>query len=962
MVQTRFQTRSVALILTAASALIFGTALATATPAVARAQSAASSKPSAPPQRTLPTGMNLTPTAALGADFEELRPGLRDYPDFAVSDAVSTALSPDGKTLLILTSGYNRVYDVPRKLQIKDEYVFVYDVTDRLPKFVQALPLHHAFDGIAWSPAGDAFYISGGEDDTVLTFGRAGGLWSQSKTPIMLGHVAGLGIGQKPVVAGVAVSPSGSTLIAANYENDSISVVDLTSAADQRKITEVELRPGKIDPAQKGVPGGEYPYWVTFASETKAYVSSLRDRQIVVVSLGAAPRVVSRISVIGTPSKMILNRDATKLFVALDNSDSVAEIDTAKDQVVGQFSVTAPPAIFANRQHFRGSNPNSLALSPDEQTLYVTDGGTNAVAVVRLKADSGEVAGLIPTGWYPHSVSVSGDGRQLYVINGKSPTGPNPKGCRTVTATKGPAADACYGSNQYILQLTRAGLLSLPTPEAAELARLTAQVARNDHFRIAATWEQGLTSEFLHTRIHHVIYIIKENRSYDQVLGDLGRGNGDPSLTLLPEPLTPNHHQIARQFVTLDNFDASGEVSGDGWNWSTAARATDELEKSMPLQYAASGPEYDYEGTNRTINVGIADSAARTAANPLSPNDPDLLPGTADAFAPDDSDGDAGAGYLWDAAIRAGLTFRNYGFFLDLNRYDAKPGDSNYLLPIHDPHAAGQVVATPTKPELMSTTDPYFRGFDLTYPDFWREQEWKREFDDYVAHKNLPTLELVRLMHDHLGLFETANDGVNTVETEMADNDYALGLVIDAVAKSPYRDDTLIFVVEDDAQNGPDHVDAHRTVALVAGAYVRQNVVVSEHYSTVNMLRTIEEVLGLAPLGLNDAAVEPMTQVFERTLRPWSYDARVPLVLRTTQLPLPPADPNAKIDPRAARYAHPRHDAAYWADRTSGMDFSDADKLDTDRFNHILWEGMRGPSVPFPSVAKAAPGDSDDPD
>jgi len=932
---------------------------------IARAQTPAAAGHAAPQEQELPTGMNLTPTAAQGAHYMLLRPGIPGHPDFAASDAVSTALSPDGKTLLILTSGYNRVYDAQGKIatpQVSD-YAFVYDVVANPPKLLQALPLHRAFDGIAWSPAGDAFYVSGGEDDSMLVFERTGAQWSEAKPAIALGHTAGLGIEQKPVVAGVAVTPSGRTLIAVNYENDSISVVDLSSPAAQRKVAELDLRPGKSDPSQSGVPGGEYPYWVAIASETKAYVSSLRDREIVVVGLGAAPRVVSRIHVEGSPNKMILNREATRLFVALDNSDSVAEVDTATDRVIGQFSVTAPPAIFANREHFKGSNPNSLALSPDEHTLYVTDGGTNALAVVRLTGDTGEVAGLIPTGWYPHSVSVSADGRRLYVVNGKSVAGPNPKGCRTQMATSGPQLIACRGKNQYILQLTRAGLLSLPTPGATELAQLTAQVARNDHFRVAAAWEQGLTSEFLHEHIHHVIYIIKENRSYDQVLGDLGRGDGDPALTLFPDALTPNHHQIARQFVTLDHFDASGEVSGDGWNWSTAARATDALEKALPPNYALLGPQYDYEGTNRGVNVGIADATVRKAADPRTPADPDLLPGTADAFAPDDSDGEAGAGYLWDAAMRAGLSFRNYGFFVNIDVYDLHQGQTGAITLIDDPHAAGTVVAYPTKPELMSVTDPYFRGFDLKYPDFWREHEWKREFDAYVANKNLPTLELVRLMHDHLGLFDQATDDVNTVETEMADNDYAIGEVIDAVAKSPYRDDTLIFIVEDDAQNGPDHVDAHRTVAFVAGAYVRQGAVVSERYATVNMLRTIEEVLGLAPLGLNDAAVEPMNAVFERTLRPWGYDARVPQVLRTTKLPLPAAAPGAKADSRAERYATPRHDATYWAEKTRGMDFSDADKLDTDRFNHILWEGMKGPSVPFPSnLPKGASGDSDDPD
>ena len=908
----------------------------------------------------LPTGMSITPTAAAGAQFGLLRPGYADHPNYAASDAVSTALSPDAKTLLILTSGYNRVADDKGKLIAGEsgDFVFVYDVSTATPKKLQVLRVGMAFDGLAWNPSGDAFYVSGGAEDCIHIFERSGEQWAESGSPIPLGHAAGLGIDEKPLVAGLAVTPSGRTLVAANYENDSISEVDL---AARRKVAELDLRPGKSDTAKSGVPGGEYPYWVAVSGEGVAYVSSLRDREIDVLALGDSPHVIARIPVRGSPNRILLNRDGSQLYVALDNSDSVAVIDTHSQKVASQFGVTAPAAVFANPSNFRGSNPNSLALSPDEKTLYVTDGGTNAVAVVRLDGAKGEVVGLIPTGWYPNSVSVSKSGARLYVVNGKSIAGPNAAACRSSTAIKGQAADACRASNQYILQLTLAGLLSLPAPSRPELARLTAVVAENDHFHIASLKQSTIASDFLHTHIHHVIYIIKENRSYDQVLGDLGRGNGDPKLTLLPEPIAPNHHRIARTFVTLDNFFVSGEVSGDGWNWSTAARATDALEKTVPMEYAEHGAAYDYEGTNRNVNPAYPTPAERRVSKPRTPDDPDLLPGPADAFAPDDSDDDGGAGYLWGDAMKAGLSLRNYGFFLDLDPYD-KPKDEPALIPLQrDPHALGQVVAFPTRRELMAVTDPYFRGFDLKFPDYWRVQEWKREFSDYVANKNLPTLELLRLGRDHFGEFADAIDGANTVETEMADNDYAVGLVLQTVANSPYRDDTLIFVVEDDAQNGPDHVDAHRTVALVAGPYVRQNVVVSSHYATVNLLRTMEDILGIAPLGLNDASVEPMSAVFERTLRPWRYQAAVPQVLRTTALPLPPLAAGTRLSPREAAYAHPRHDAAYWAEKTRGMNFSDADEIDTDRFNHILWQGLRG-NVPFPETPKGGARDARDPD
>jgi DNA-binding beta-propeller fold protein YncE len=646
---------------------------------------------------------------------------------------------------------------------------------------------------------------------------------------------------------------------------------------------------------------------------------------------------------------MILNRAGTRLYVACDNSDSVAMIDAASDTLLTQFPVTAPRAVFSNPSGFRGSNPNSLALSPDERTLYVTDGGVNAVAVVGLTEVSGSVAGLIPTGWYPNAVSLSGDGDRLYIVNGKSPAGPNPQGCHD-TPTNLPADLArCRSPNQYDLQLTRAGLLSLPEPTTRELKTLTEQVARNDHFRAIGARDK-LVTETLHVKIHHVIYIVKENRSYDQVLGDLERGNGDPSLAMLPQAISPNHHQLARQFVTLDNFYDSGEVSGDGWNWSTAARATDSTEKTVAIQYAGHGLDYAYEGTNRNVNVGIASAAARRAANPYTPNDDDLLPGTADVSAPDgpgDSGDEAGTGYLWNDALRAKLTVRNYGFFIDLVRYSVPPNVPGYLPLLHDPHAIGMTVAYAAKTALTPVTDPYFRGFDQAFPDYWRYKEWEREFDAYDRDGNLPALELVRLAHDHFGDFGKAVDGINTVETQMGDNDYAVGLLVEKVAHSRYKNDTLIFVLEDDAQDGPDHMDAHRSVAFIAGPYVRQNALVTTRYTTVHMLRTIEDVLGIEPLGVNDSSVGPMTAIFETTLRPWNYTAIVPAALRTTALPVPAAAASAPPN-SAGVILH--HDAAYWQQQSQGMDFSAEDRLNAPWFNRILWQGLMGEAAPYPQT------------
>src|SRR5260221_7555559 len=260
------------------------------------------------------------------------------------------------------------------------------------------------------------------------------------------------------------------------------------------------------------------------------------------------------------------------------------------------------------------------------------------------------------------------------------------------------------------------------------------------------------------------------------------------------------------------------------------------------------------------MKVGDGSGQVRTHGKVKAPAD--QLPGTADVGAPDGPGDETGAGYLWDSALRARLSVRNYGFFANLAHYSATPEGGPPVPLLRSPAQTSTQVAFPANPRLQDITDIYFRSFDMRFADYWRFKEWEREFDDYVTHNSLPNLELLRLPHDHLGNFKDAEDGVNTVETQVADNDYALGLVVEKVAHSKYAHDTLIFVIEDDAQNGPDHVDANRSIAFVVGPYVKQGAVVSRRFNTVSMLRTIEEVLGIKPLGLYDAVQPPMTEVF----------------------------------------------------------------------------------------------------
>jgi YVTN family beta-propeller protein len=850
-------------------------------------------------------------------------------------------MSPDKRTLLVLTSGYNRLNGADGKPipSASEEYVFVYDATQRVPRRKQALKVPDTFAGIAFSPDGKQFYVSGGKDDNIHTFHLSANDWSEYGEPIALGHKSGLGLftGKEPLAAaGLAVTTNGKRLIVANCYNDSVSIVDIRSRS---VAAEIDLRPGKSDPAKAGVAGGEYPFWVAIKGNSTAYVSSLRDREIVAVTLKRHPSTVQRIKIAGNPNKMILNRSQSRLYVAADNTDTVTVIDTSSNRVIENISTVAPAGLLENPEGYTGSGPNALALSPDEKTLYVTNGGSNAVAVISLgeRNATSAVEGLMPTGWYPNAISVSADGKMLYVVNAKSVPGPNSELKVTMKSSPlkpGPAVEV-NSRNQYILQLEHAGFLTVPVPDRPTLDRLTRVVCKNNAFLTKPDARDDAMMRELRKRIKHVIYIIKENRTYDQILGDLDRGNGDPALTEFGEHVTPNFHAIARQFVDLDNFYNSGEVSGDGWPWSTSGRESDFGQKAVALNYAERGTSYEYEGLNRDINVGLASAAERRAANPKTPADPDLLPGAVNVAEPDGPKGTAqGKGYIWDAVLRAGLTFREYGCMSDTNLDTPR---EPYPFKMH------LVVSSPSNPELYKFGDPYYRGFDPGYPDFYREAEWEREFDRYVADKNLPAFEIVQLPVDHMGNFDTAISGVNTPERQQADNDYGTARLIERVAQSPYGKDTLIFIVEDDAQDGPDHVDAHRSTAYVVGPYVKQGKVVSTYYTTVNVLRTIEDVLGLEHVNLNTATERPMTDVFDLAQRDWTFKAVPSAILMQTTLPIGGGgDSTVHQSPSET----PTHDASYWAKQTAGFDFSGEDRIDADRFNRIVWNGLMDTAYP----------------
>ena len=364
------------------------------------------------------------------------------------------------------------------------------------------------------------------------------------------------------------------------------------------------------------------------------------------------------------------------------------------------------------------------------------------------------------------------------------------------------------------------------------------------------------------------------------------------------------------------------------------------------------------------MNIGIATLAGRnaalsglynTVAGAIKGGAANLLPGSHNDFATDGPNGLVQTGYIWDSALRAGLTVRNYGFFIDLSKYNLPKADGglfpndyaaapyNYL---SSPYTLGLTVAISTNPTLAPYTDPYFRGFDNAFPDVWRVEEWQREFGQYVTNGNLPNLTLLRLMHDHTGNFggsDPAVAGLSTPELQQADNDLAVGRVVDTVAHSPYAGSTLIFVLEDDAQDGPDHMDAHRSTAYIVGPYVKQNAVVSTRYTTVNLVRTIEDILGLDHLNLNDAYQRPMTDVFDLNQTSWTYSATASPYLAATTIAT--ADPSIRFADSLP--AKPARSAAWWATATRGFDWSAADRVPADLLNEVQWEGLM-PGVPYP--------------
>ncbi len=956
----------------------------------------------------LPDGFYITPTAAPGSIFQGLPTGLRADGSADANGAVTTALSPDGTALLILTTGYNTDFytqgpegtpilwaaldpDSGQPSQTTTpnaEWVFLYDVRGPQPVQKQMINIPNTYGGLSWDPTGTIFYVAGGIDDRVEawvntnTGASADGNYAPSAPFVLLGHdqPADVPIQQYPIgglfvttpidnnpiagdmyipfgalAAGLAVTPDGTTLYIANYQNDSLSVINTATRAVTNEIH--FFVPGQTAAI------GEMPYWPVILSNaqgaaTKVYVSSQRDGQV--LSVNAQTGTFNVITVGGEPNRMILSADQTRLYVSNGDLDEIEVIDTTKDKIVNRISVARPG------YKYKGSNPNSLALSPDGKSLYVTLGGENAIGVISVASQ--QLLGRIPTGWYPSSVSVSADGSTLYVVNMKGNAGPNLEYRVDCPGTGIPPQYEQYmcpppnptSRNEYVLALLKAGFSTIPVPDANTLAYLSSIVDANNGFNNP---QHDPMMAFLHSRIKHVIYIQKENRTYDQILGDLTQGNGDPTRVQFPQPISPNEHQIATQFVLLDNYYDASDVSGDGWNWDMQGHPNDATVKNVLVGYGNANYNipFDWNGNPRNIGIALPDTTTGTP----SPStvrittlfDPtggsSIEPGTKDITAnqgADDLRADAVGGYIWDSVIRAGKSVRHYGLYADENYYVVPSAGAPFYIPIvRDAFKQKVVQAVPVRKSLLDKTDLYYRGWDLNTPDQYRFEEWDREFNEYVKKGNLPDFEIVDFMEDHFGNFSSNVGGLENPLAEMASNDYAVGQLIEAVSNSPYWKDTVIFVVEDDAQNGPDHVDAHRSTAFIASPYVKSGSVVNTMYNSTNVLRTIEDILGVDHLGLNDANALPMSDVFIKQPNLQPYASIIPGILCE-----PPVNPDLVPEchnPQGrtiTRAIKPLHDGQWWAQMTKGFNFSHPDMLDSDKFNRILWRGIMGDEKPYP--------------
>jgi YVTN family beta-propeller protein len=669
--------------------------------------------------------------------------------------------------------------------------------------------------------------------------------------------------------SGVCLSADGKTLYSLDVEAGTVTAVSTADGA-----------------AGKPAPAGVRPYDVV-ASRNGAllYVSDWAGR--VVLALDPKDlRVVAKIPVGEHPNQMALHTKDDRLFVACASSNCVSVIDTKR----GVVTETVYTALFPKAPE--GSTPDAVAVSPDGKTLYVANADNNCVAVVDVEVPGkSAVKGFVPTGWYPTAVAVTPDGKNLLVGVGKGLTttgNPVPADPSKIERTRGETESRRVINWPFIGQTLEGAVSVVPVPDGAKLKEYTAQVYRNCPYSDAQlTAAPHPVKTAIPTKvgdpspIKYVVYVIKENRTYDQVFGDLAagpnpKGKGDPKLCMFPRKVTPNHHKLAEEFVLLDNLYCNGQVSRDGHPWSTAAYGTDYVSRDWHLTYSA--------------RKGVPDTDDGDLARPPS-------------------------GYLWDACKRAGVSYRSYG------EYGSRVSDGKGGFKME-----GRV------PGLVGHMCPDYglpKDAGAKVRDTDRADVFIRELKQFEKDGTMPRFIVMSLGEDHT---TGTTPGTFTPQACVASNDLALGRVVEAVSRSKFWKETAIFVIEDDAQNGPDHVDAHRTVGLVISPYTKRKHVDSTQYATVSMIRTMELILGLPPLSQYDAAARPMFNSFTDTADLTAY----------THAP-------AEIDLDAKNGKD-----AFGAGLSMKMDFTEYDQIDDFELNYVLWHAVMGKDAPQPPAVRRA--------
>jgi YVTN family beta-propeller protein len=715
-------------------------------------------------------------------------------------------------------------------------------------KVLDSVVMAKAWLGLAFSDNDKYLYVSGGNDNWIVRFAINKGKLIPNDT-LVIGNPWPVRIS----IAGIALDDSHHILYAVTKENNSLYAIDVNT----KKVV-------------GNFPLGAEGYTCVLSPNCKTlYVSCWGCNKVLMFDTEKL-KPAGSIPVGDHPNELCISGNGDILYVANANDNTVSVIDTRERRVIE----TLNAALFPDAPS--GSTTNGLALSSDDKTLYVANADNNCLAVFNVSEPGNSISkGFIPTGWYPTCVRVTK--KMIFVANAKglsslaNPYGPNPtKRDEEVEYQQGGTFEKI--KVQYIGGLFRGTMGILEEPDEAQLAIYSQAVYHNSPYSKAREYvsegQEGNPIPSLvgdSSPIKHVFYIIKENRTYDQVLGDMSEGNGDTSLVLFGEKITPNQHALAREFVLLDNFYVDGEVSADGHNWSMGAYATDYLEKNWPTNYGGRGGSYDSEGTREIAN---------------------------------NKDG-----YLWDFCKKFGVTYRTYGEFAD-----------NYK---------------PNIPVLQDHFCTYFTSWDQRVRDTVRFTQWKRDFDSLMAKGSVPRLNTLRFINDHT---EGLSFGRPTPFAHAADNDLAVGLFVDYLSHSSIWNESVVFIVEDDAQNGPDHVDAHRTTAYLAGGFVKEGFVDHTMYSTSSMLRTIELILGLPPMSQYDASATPMWRCFSSTTGHKPFNVRPSLVNLN--------DKNTQVN--------------QWSKLSESFNFGKEDRAPDTQFNHVIWKAVKGLASECPAPVHAA--------